>query len=582
MKKWTVLLVILITKISHAMDITCDVISCNYSDPAKISSQTVSSSGAYISSNLGETLNINLYNDSPKLMMSVSNPSDIDLTQTYRNTTAANTHTIISSKAGGLSVTAKGIKGINGVNSSKLCADRFKNGIYGVSAKNNFNSRHLSSSNVCDDTDINYLKTNNFSCDDGYTESSTSDVSLAIADQKRACRADITYNVCTKKSYDLSCRYYVSGPICCNDTNTKTFASWTKVIFPNLTFSNNCHADACTPEKNGIYFSKTIRGYGESSKTASTCNGGMNDLVASMSGGGATRSLTSTATSTTRNSIDLSSQVVIKNNAGIMLSSSEYRLMPINIAELKAASAEFKNCFGLDGSSETDYICDIKPGPAITIKLAAIRISNGHYSNEVSIDVSGNRYVTKLTTKIYKYYINGASGNTHNLYQKNQILTYNDNVTDDIHGYTVDVVSRGSFSGYTAINILTTFSRGRRLIDGNWKMLVDYKRGYGPLNDAYFVTDPVSDNIYITDFGSELAASFGGTYSGGPVYSQASPIEPDSYDMFPTFGVTNNGSVQNQNSPYYFYGSADFHTFSPTSTVIQNNVVIYADYDGNF
>lgn len=120
---------------------------------------------------------------------------------------------VIGDNFNNVSVNLDGYNGKKGKNSSELCADRIKDGTYGVALQNYFNNRRATTSadpNKCDADDLNYMQTFNFSCDDpAYQEVSVSNPVVQVSQVKKMarCNAVASYNSCLKKKINVTCNF---------------------------------------------------------------------------------------------------------------------------------------------------------------------------------------------------------------------------------------------------------------------------------------------------------------------------------------------------------------------------------------
>jgi len=120
---------------------------------------------------------------------------------------------VIGDTFNNVSVNLDGYNGKKGKNSSEICADRIKNGDYGVALQNYFNNRRATTSadpNKCDADDLNYMQTFNFSCDDpAYQEISVSNPVVQVNQVKKMarCNAVASYNLCLKKKINVTCNF---------------------------------------------------------------------------------------------------------------------------------------------------------------------------------------------------------------------------------------------------------------------------------------------------------------------------------------------------------------------------------------
>lgn len=131
-----------------------------------------------------------------------------------KNQTSNGANTIvIADNFNNLNVNLDGYNGARGKHASEICADKIKNGDYGVPLQTYFNNRRATTSadpSRCDSDDLNYMQTFNFSCDDpAYQEVSSTNPIVQVNQVKKLarCNAVASYSYCVKKKVNISCNF---------------------------------------------------------------------------------------------------------------------------------------------------------------------------------------------------------------------------------------------------------------------------------------------------------------------------------------------------------------------------------------
>jgi hypothetical protein len=120
---------------------------------------------------------------------------------------------VVADNVDNLNINLDGYSGKQGKSSAQICAQKIKDGVYGVPLQTYFNTRRANTSadpDRCDADDLNYMQTFNFTCDDpSYSEVSASDPTVQVLQIKKQarCTAVSSYNYCIKKKMDITCNY---------------------------------------------------------------------------------------------------------------------------------------------------------------------------------------------------------------------------------------------------------------------------------------------------------------------------------------------------------------------------------------
>lgn len=114
-----------------------------------------------------------------------------------------------------ISIKLNGYSGKAGKNASELCVENVKADLYGSDSNGFFAALRLNnptiSESACQIDDINYLQTNKFTCDNGFSEVVTTNSVYTVNVQRipriNRCQTSVTYNVCIKRIVELSCKW---------------------------------------------------------------------------------------------------------------------------------------------------------------------------------------------------------------------------------------------------------------------------------------------------------------------------------------------------------------------------------------
>lgn len=384
-------------KISGA-DITCDIYNCVPDSGIEIRNEDfsiVNKKMAY-TVNDGENLNIIIPSNSGRNLISVKgNPNSVSINSSVVDSQSFDGVMGVFELINNIDINNSGLNGSNGKNSSDICAENFVSGKYGQDAKDYFLNKRSGSVTPCDLDDVSYLKNNQFSCDIGLDPQISSSRNILTFEEKRMCRANISQNLCVKKTFDVTCEERLKGDQCCN--TAPDFNYITDYIIPQGFFSNlECRPSLCDGINNGLVKKVTNRVTSTDLNNPNYCQNILTNrkkLNLTFLTGLTVQNI-SIAT-TTRNNVTMPNIVVSKD--GNQLTSANYRLIITSLGTLKNNNLDIRNCFGLNGSAQNDYACDIKPGIATVLKLRAVDVY-GDYSDEISLNIGEPVHST------YSYY----------------------------------------------------------------------------------------------------------------------------------------------------------------------------------
>ena len=142
-----------------------------------------------------------------------------------------------------LTVSANGYNGVPQELASEICAIKIKNGDYGQTVLNNFNSRRSGglSDQYCVAQDIDDIKNLSFSCDDNSYNEFTSTFDVERWKERQECAGGQTVNMCVERKVQLVCSWAsVGSTTCCNSTGS-TYQP------PGSGWA--CDANACSPSE---------------------------------------------------------------------------------------------------------------------------------------------------------------------------------------------------------------------------------------------------------------------------------------------------------------------------------------------
>lgn len=560
------LLFTLISFNAVALDITCDVLNCNSTNNSLFETidTTVDSKNLVSKDITGYDVNLYSTNESGHVNSILAGKiNSLNIFSNANNSNGFKKSATVASVVGNLNIESQGFNGSNGKNTSRICAENFISGNYGIDAYNFFVGRHvLSSTTICDSIDYNYLLNNKFECDPGYSLSPTSSASISLLESKRACRANIVRNKCVKKTFNIACKQRFTDFKCCSSSNT-----WSNLINSSLPHSfiisaigATCNPAKCVGQFNGYELTKNYIGNLDNVNDSDYCSTKFNidNPTISYAAGALTSSVS--INSTTRNGVSLPLPTV-RDGIGTTLPVSDYNLFLSNVSEINSSSLSVRNCLGLDGSASNDYICDIKPGRSVGLKLKAID-KYGNISNEVTVTIGGNIYLSSMTLNTYKYkYVftdNTAIG-----------LTQIDTVKNFSNGSSSGVVSGFTTSTSTNNN------------DTSFTSILTNVTGYLGLSDQSALVTPGGAGTIFRRVG----------------YNMSRPNGGGSFDfkmgIFNGFGAEFTSSITLFPTVNYW---ADYAcglgcsvlppvtaiTYPPTSIANQTGIEIYADFNGVF
>lgn len=114
-----------------------------------------------------------------------------------------------------ITIKLNGYTGKSGRSASNICAENIKSDLYGTDSNDFFSSLRLNnpgvSQNSCQIDDLNYLQTNKFQCDPGFSEVITTNSVYSVNVQRipryNRCQTGITYNMCIKRMIQVGCTW---------------------------------------------------------------------------------------------------------------------------------------------------------------------------------------------------------------------------------------------------------------------------------------------------------------------------------------------------------------------------------------
>jgi hypothetical protein len=137
----------------------------------------------------------------------------IDLSS-KKSTSNSGSTVVVGDTFSNVSLTLNGYNGTSGRDVSSICADKFKNGDYGANAKTFFINRRQAQEglnpNRCDRTDLTYLQSYNFTCDDAsYHELAGTNpvVDVKRLKMKARCSGILVQDMCLKRKLIATCTY---------------------------------------------------------------------------------------------------------------------------------------------------------------------------------------------------------------------------------------------------------------------------------------------------------------------------------------------------------------------------------------
>lgn len=162
-----------------------------------------------------------------------------------------------------LSIILDGSSGLDGEDSSFICAENFKNGVFGQNARDAFEQRRDQdqnlSDNVCDNEDIDYLRDNTFSCPSGSELTNTTIIDVEQIVKKRKCSAVGSRSRCLRRRMELTCNLnqrHGGTNKCCNDGSASS--STRAQPWRPTPINWNCNPSACNTTFSGASREYTV------------------------------------------------------------------------------------------------------------------------------------------------------------------------------------------------------------------------------------------------------------------------------------------------------------------------------------
>jgi hypothetical protein len=330
---------------------------------------------------------------------------------------------LIADEIDSLSISLNGRNGEDGLDANEICATNFKDSSYGADSKVFFDNRRIAdpslSNLVCDITDIEYIRDNKFSCPTNHSEVFTDTTSVERIKFKRKCSGITQYTRCAKRSRDISCRTnLIKGTGCCNSENTSsklsglldsnnryimTPVSWscsplrcasgnetgwsTDLLYRILEYDALGKTDSQICEEQTLALPSPVAFYDSGPTTSATYtnSGSLNGNNVHSSG---------TYINDNQIKLPLFDTIIAPNNTTPSVTSGDVRLVFKNLSGL-----DLSNCFGMNGSSNTDNDCLRTKGAAGSVDVAYVgeygKISN--YST-INIPEGKKKMCTNYTT----------------------------------------------------------------------------------------------------------------------------------------------------------------------------------------
>lgn len=219
------ILLLFLINISFASDknITCAFDQCSTDFIPALQAETDFESVIDLGQNQ-DNVNILLPNDSDPRNLSLISENNtitgisynIDFSAKKKDTNAPHL-VLISDFIENLNLNLNGFNGSAGEDASIICANRFKNGDYGIDAQNYFNNRRVNNQNVslsrCDDQDVQFLQTTKFTCQNpNFILSEFQTTIFKRIKKKQKCIASSVRKKCLQKTMDLTCEWAARSP----------------------------------------------------------------------------------------------------------------------------------------------------------------------------------------------------------------------------------------------------------------------------------------------------------------------------------------------------------------------------------
>jgi hypothetical protein len=140
----------------------------------------------------------------------------VNLKSTAKNADAGNV-VVLGDNFSNLDINLNGYSGKAGKDASTICAENIKANLYGPDALSFFTNFRLNNpgtpSDRCSLDDLNFLQSNKFKCDSGFTEDVTTNsvysVNVDRIPKVNRCQTSLSYDVCLRKKVLLSCNWKI-------------------------------------------------------------------------------------------------------------------------------------------------------------------------------------------------------------------------------------------------------------------------------------------------------------------------------------------------------------------------------------
>lgn len=317
-----------------------------------------------------------------------------------------------------INISGSGISGVNGKNSTNICAERFSSGYYGQTALDYWNQRDTGKSNLsCDNDDVDWVN-DQFSCPSGYNLGGNT-VNLSRLVTKRKCSAGFNQAICLKRTYDVTCNMNIVRRKCGNEVYS--LADHSDYYNPKSA-SVIFNSAKCTGEgffkKSGDILERRFR-ISEKTRLQYPSNEDLcNYLISNQTGFNASWDYTWNDNGVWRTEEVFEKEVSYEDG---VVKRQFYFPLPDNITDsegntilpddirvgLKAwGTGNFStitssavtmgkrmihNCLGLDGSAPNDFLCDRTPGEAFDITFNIID-SKGNKSRDLVVKIPEGRW----------------------------------------------------------------------------------------------------------------------------------------------------------------------------------------------
>jgi hypothetical protein len=140
----------------------------------------------------------------------------VNLNSASTNANAGSVY-VLGDNFSNLNINLNGYSGKAGKDASELCADNIKSNLYGPDTLSFFTNFRLNnpstSSSRCSLDDLNFLQSNKFKCDSGFTEDVTTNSIYSVNVQRipkvNRCQTNLTYDVCLRQKVVLACNWNI-------------------------------------------------------------------------------------------------------------------------------------------------------------------------------------------------------------------------------------------------------------------------------------------------------------------------------------------------------------------------------------